>query len=334
MKPLTIEQRSRRRKGLSIGLPMFLLMAIVSGLLFGAIVFSTSDVVSALQNREEAHSLILFNVRLPRILVAALAGACLAASGAILQGVMKNPLADPSIIGVTAGAGLAATIAMVVLPQFGYLTPAFAFAGAIVAAIVIYVLSWENGASPLKLILAGVAVNALFGALQSGLMILYSDRVQSLLPWLAGGFQGRGWYHFDFMLPYAIAGLLLTIFAIRPINLLLLGDDTAKLLGVSVERSRFLLLGLASLLAGAAVSVAGLLSFVGLVVPHMIRLYIGSDYRFLLPFSMIGGAALVVGADTVARAAFDPLEFPAGILLACLGAPFFLYLIRKKGMNL
>ena len=180
--------------------------------------------------------------------------------------------------------------------------------------------------------MAGVAINALLGAVQSGLMVIFSDRVQSVLPWLAGGLNGRSWYHLSFMAPYAIVGLLLSLLAIKPANLLLLGDDSAKLLGERVEWQRFLLIVLAALLAGTAVSVAGLIGFVGLVVPHIMRLIFGEDYRFLLPLSALGGAVLVVFADTLARTLFDPIELPVGILLACLGAPFFLYLLKKRGM--
>ncbi len=279
-----------------------------------------------------AHEKIVMNLRVPRVLVGMLTGACLAAAGALLQGVIKNPLADPGIIGVSAGGGLAAIMAMIVFPQLSYLLPALAFLGALITSVVIYGLAWNKGASPLKIILAGVAINALLGALTNGLMVTYSDRVQAVLPWLAGGLSGRSWHHLQFMAPYAITGLALSILAIKPANLLLLGDDAAKLLGQKVEVQRLLLILLSSLLAGAAVSVAGLVGFVGLVVPHAIRLLAGEDYRFLLPLSIVGGAALVVLADTIARSWFDPIELPVGILLAGLGAPFFLFLLKKRGI--
>lgn len=279
-----------------------------------------------------AHEKIVMNLRVPRVLVGMLTGACLAAAGALLQGVMKNPLADPGIIGVSAGGGLAAIMAMIVFPQLSYLLPALAFLGALITSVVIYGLAWDKGASPLKIILAGVAINALLGAVTNGLMVTYSDRVQAVLPWLAGGLSGRSWHHLQFMAPYAITGLVLSVLAIKPANLLLLGDDAAKLLGQKVEVQRLLLILLSSLLAGAAVSVAGLVGFVGLVVPHAIRLLAGEDYRFLLPLSIVGGAALVVLADTIARSWFDPIELPVGILLAGLGAPFFLFLLKKRGI--
>ncbi|MDQ0207740.1 FecCD family ABC transporter permease [Alkalicoccobacillus murimartini] len=333
MSEWTLQKRTRRRKQTAIFLPLFFLVSAVGGLALGAVVISPQEIWAImLGNNESLGHTILLNVRLPRLILATLAGACLAAAGAILQGVMQNPLADPSIIGVTAGGGLAASLAMVAIPQIGYLLPVLSFGGAFLTALLIYLFAWDKGASPLKIILAGVAINALLGAVQSGIMILYSDRVQSVLPWLAGGFQGRGWYHVEFVLPYAVIGLVLALLAIRPINLLLLGDEAARLLGTPVEGFRLLLIMLAALLAGAAVSVAGLVGFVGLVVPHMIRLLIGGDYRLLLPFSMIGGAALVMFTDTIARTAFDPIELPVGILLACMGAPFFLVLLKKRGL--
>ncbi len=189
MKEAMLAKRSKRRKWLGVSLPLFLLLGLVGGLGFGAIALTVPELVGALTNEGDPNHLILLNVRLPRLLVAAIAGACLAAAGAILQGVMKNPLADPSIVGVTAGAGVAASFAMVAMPEYGYLLPPFAFIGAFIAALAIYVLAWEKGASPLRIILAGVAVNALCGAIQSGILILYSDRVQSVLPGWLGDFK-------------------------------------------------------------------------------------------------------------------------------------------------
>lgn len=326
-----IQQRNKNRKWVIIGSPILLLIVLYYGLTFGSVSISLSEIWTVLTSEgEPVHETIIQDLRLPRIIIAALVGACLAVSGALLQGVMKNPLADPGIIGVSAGGGLAAIITMVVLPQLSYLLPISAFIGAFITAIIIYLLAWDKGASPVKIILAGVAMNALLGALTNGLMVLYSERVQSVLPWLAGGLNGRSWYHLEFMLPYAVIGLLLSFLAIKPANLLLLGDDSAKILGQRVELQRFLIIVLAAFLAGAAVSVAGLIGFVGLVVPHIIRIWVGEDYRYLLPLSMIGGAILVVFADTIARSWFDPHELPVGVLLAALGAPFFLYLLRKR----
>ncbi|MGO4545866.1 FecCD family ABC transporter permease [Paenibacillus sp. 2TAB23] len=323
--------RARRRTIALITAPILLLLSVFYGLSFGSVSISLREIwIIFTTDSQSAYDTIIMNLRLPRVLVGLLTGACLAAAGAILQGVMRNPLADPGIIGVSAGGGLAAVITMVLLPQLSYLLPAAAFIGAFATSIVIYFISWDKGTSPVKIVLAGVAVNALLGAVMNGIMVVYSDRIQAVLPWLSGGLNGRSWHHLSFMAPYALIGLGLTIVAIKPANLLLLGDDSAKLLGQKVELQRLLLILLSSLLAGAAVSAAGLIGFVGLVVPHAVRLIIGEDYRFLLPVSILGGAALVVFADTIARTWFDPIELPVGILLACVGAPFFLYLLRKR----
>ncbi|WP_112181796.1 MULTISPECIES: iron ABC transporter permease [Paraliobacillus] len=308
-----------------------LIFTVYLGLTFGAVPISLQDIWQVLVAKaDDRYESIIIDLRLPRIIIGLLVGACLATSGALLQGVMKNPLADPGIIGVSAGGGLMAIITMLIFPQYSYLLPVMAFIGAFATTIVIYLLAWENGASTIKIILAGVAMNALLGAVMNGVMVIYSDRVQSVISWLSGGLNGRSWYHLEFMYPYAIVGLLLSFFAIKPINIILLGDESAKLLGQNVELMRLLLILLASFLAGIAVSVSGLIGFVGLVVPHFIRLLIGEDYRMLLPLSMLGGAILVVFADTIARTMFEPIELPVGILLACIGAPFFLFLLRRK----
>ncbi|AZH31157.1 iron ABC transporter permease [Paenibacillus sp. M-152] len=325
-------QRARRRTIAWIILPILLLAVSVYGLAYGSVSIPLQEINQVLlHNDESTYRTILMDLRLPRVLVGLLVGACLAASGALLQGVMKNPLADPGIIGVSAGGGLAAVITMVMLPQLSYLLPVTSFLGAFLSAIVIYLLAWDRGASPVKIVLAGVAINALLGALTNGVMVMYSDRVQAVLPWLSGGLNGRSWHHLEFMAPYAIIGLIASLFAMKPANLLLLGDDSAQLLGQRVELQRMLIILLSALLAGTAVSVAGLIGFVGLVVPHVIRLLIGEDYRFLLPLSIVGGGTLVVLADTVARSWFDPIELPVGILLAVIGAPFFLILLKKRG---
>ncbi|WP_404302585.1 FecCD family ABC transporter permease [Paenibacillus sp. DP01] len=325
-------QRTRRRTIAWITLPILLLAVSVYGLAYGSVSIPLQEINQVLlHNDESTYRTILMDLRLPRVLVGLLVGACLAASGALLQGVMKNPLADPGIIGVSAGGGLAAVFTMVMLPQLSYLLPVTAFLGAFLSAIVIYLLAWDRGTSPVKIVLAGVAINALLGALTNGVMVMYSDRVQAVLPWLSGGLNGRSWHHLEFMAPYAIIGLIASLFAIKPANLLLLGDDSAQLLGQRVELQRMLIILLSALLAGTAVSVAGLIGFVGLVVPHVIRLLIGEDYRFLLPLSIMGGGTLVVLADTVARSWFDPIELPVGILLAVIGAPFFLILLKKRG---
>ena len=283
-----------------------------------------------LYNAMGSHQQILMNIRLPRTIVAALVGMNLAMAGAILQAVMKNPLADPHIIGISSGAGLSGILIIVLFPALEYLITPVAFFGAMLAAVCIYLLAWKNGIRPLRIILAGVAVSAFLGAGISAILILYSDRVHGALMWMVGGLSARSWPHVEIILPYAIFGFILAMIGSRHLNILQLGDDIARGLGVNVELTRILLTAIGALLAASAVSVAGLLGFVGLIVPHTARLLVGSDYRFLIPSSALLGIAVVTYSDTFARVAFAPMELPVGIFMAVLGAPFFLFLLRKE----
>ncbi|WP_369824329.1 FecCD family ABC transporter permease [Sporosarcina sp. P3] len=308
-----------------------LMIAAVLSLMIGPVSFSIQEIWDGIfVVNDTMERRIVWELRFPRVLVGMIVGISLAVAGAILQGVMRNPLADPGIIGVSSGAGLAATVIMIIYPAYIMFLPLAAFLGALSTAVVIYALSWKGGASPLRIILVGVAINAVIGACMSALMLLYSDRVQAVLPWLAGGIAGVGWVQFEMIIYYAIAAFVLAIFSVKHIRILRLGDEVAKLLGHNVERSRFFLIVLSTLLAGMAVSVSGLIGFVGLVVPHIMRSIVGGDYRFLLPASALGGGLLVVVADTIARTLFNPIELPVGILLSFLGGPFFLYLIQKR----
>lgn len=196
--------------------------------------------------------------------------------------------------------------------------------------MLIYALAWQQGLRPTRLILAGVAVSSFLGAWITALMIFYPERVHSVLGFMVGGLSARSWKHFYIILPYALGGFVLSSLLAKRLNILLLGDDTAKNLGLDVEKNRLAFIALAALLAASAVSVAGLLGFVGLIVPHMTRFIIGSDYRFLLPASALSGGFLLMICDTLARVALDPVEIPVGIIMALLGAPFFLYLLRSN----
>ena len=196
--------------------------------------------------------------------------------------------------------------------------------------MLIYLLAWKNGIRPIRIILAGVAVSAFFGAGISAMMIFYSDRVHSALMWMVGGLSARSWPHVELLWPYTLAGLVLALVLARQLNILQLGDELARGLGLSLERTRLLATAVAALLAASAVSVVGLLGFVGLIVPHAARLLVGSDYRFLLPAAALLGAAVVMFSDTFARTAFAPVELPVGIIMAVLGAPFFLFLLRRE----
>lgn len=290
-----------------------------------------TDVWQSLWNpQEDSTGLIVWNLRLPRTLLAALVGINLALSGALLQGVMHNPLADPNIIGVSSGAGLAGVVAMLVWPQYEYLVTPLSFLGALAACAVIYILAWRNGVHPVRVVLAGVAVSAFLGSVITGVMIFHSTQVHSALLWMVGGLGAKGWGHVSLVLPYTILGLLLVMWAANHLNILQLGDEMATGLGVHVQHTRIFLTATAALLAASAVSVVGLLGFVGLIVPHTVRLLIGSDYRILLPGTALLGAALLMFSDTFARTVLSPVELPVGIIMAFLGAPFFLYLLRRE----
>lgn len=324
------DARAVRRAAVLLGGFVALAASLAFGLTAGAAQLGWSDVWALLAQPENTEAYrILYHIRIPRVLTGALTGLNLALAGCILQGVLKNPLADPGIIGVSAGAGLAAMAVMILLPAMSALVPAAAFGGALAAISVVFFLSWHRGIQPLRLILAGVAVSAFFAGGMSALMVFFSDQVQGTVNWMAGGLQGRSWNHVGMILPYSLFGTAGALLLERSLNALQLGDEVARSLGVRVESARLLLLLLAALLAASAVSVAGMVGFVGLIVPHIVRLLVGSDFAFLLPGSALFGAALVVGADGAARAAFAPLDVPVGIFMAFLGAPFFLYLLRK-----
>lgn len=299
--------------------------------LSGAVAIPVSALGDILNGGEDnASRQILLNIRLPRAIVAALVGMNLAVSGAVLQAVMKNPLADPHIIGISSGAGLAGIFVIVLFPALEYLIVPTAFCGAMLAAACIYILAWKNGIRPLRIVLAGVAVSSFLGAGISAILVLYSDRVHGALMWMVGGLAARSWPHVEIILPYAVIGFILAVCGAHYLNILQLGDDVAKGLGVNVELVRLVFTAIGALLAASAVSVAGLLGFVGLIVPHTVRLLTGSDYRFLIPSSALLGIAVVTYSDTLARVAFAPLELPVGIFMAALGAPFFLFLLRKE----
>ena len=283
-----------------------------------------------LQPDEAPQSQIIWNIRMPRTIVGALVGVNLSLAGAILQAVMRNPLADPHIIGISSGAGLAGVAIMILYPEMEFLLTPVAFVGAMTAAVIIYILAWKNGIKPVRIILAGVAVSAFLGAGISGLMIFYSDRVHGALMWMVGGLAARSWPHVQIILPYAIIGVVLAMLASPYLNVLQLGDEMARGLGVNVEVTRILCTALAALMAASSVSVVGLLGFVGLIVPHAARLLVGSDYRFLLPAAALLGAATVTLSDTFARVILAPVELPVGIIMAFLGAPFFLFLLRRE----
>lgn len=297
----------------------------------GAVKITFKEIIKAILFEEATVNYqIIWNVRLPRTIVASLVGTCLALSGAILQGVMRNPLAGPNIIGVSSGAGLTTLIILIIFPNYYFLAPIGAFAGALLATLFIYFLAWREGVVPTRLILAGVAVSSLLGAGTNAIMTFFPNRVAGVIGFMVGGLSATGWKHVLMIAPYAFFGTAVLMLISNKLNILMLGDEVATGLGLNVEKTRFIFIIISSLLAGAAVSVVGLLGFVGLIVPHMTRLFIGSDYKYLMFATIFTGSSIVVICDTISRVAFAPMEIPVGIIMSALGAPFFLYLLRRK----
>jgi iron complex transport system permease protein len=278
---------------------------------------------------------IVLLIRLPRALLAAAAGASLGLAGATYQAVFRNPLADPYILGASSGAALGAAAAILLGAGGGVLArlglPVAAFAGALAAVAVAYALARRaGGVSAMSLLLAGVVVSSWLSSLLS-MLIYFSGRfLAQIVFWLMGGFGGSTWRGLLTSLPYMVAGAALVVGRTRDLNALSLGDDSAIGLGVDVERSRRQLIACATLLTAAAVAVSGPVGFVGLMVPHLVRLALGADHWRLLPGAAAAGALLMVAADTLARTALAPSELPVGIVTALLGGPFFLWLLAKR----
>lgn len=278
---------------------------------------------------------IVWQLRLPRIVLAALVGAALAISGGTYQGLFRNPLADPYLIGVAGGAGLGATIVLItsVPASIGgfSLLPIAAFAGATAAVTAAYLVSRRaDGVSLTTLILAGVAISSLAAGFTGLLMIRASPDVRPLLGWLFGGLVGAGWPQVRIVLPYLLVGAAGMIAYGRVLNVMQVDEDEARQLGVNVERTKVVLIVLATLTTAAAVSVSGLIGFVGLIAPHAVRLLWGGDHRVLLPLSALVGATFLILADLAARTVASPSELPVGLITAMCGAPFFLYLLMRR----
>lgn len=310
---------------------ILLLIFVVISIGMGSVYISPLETIQTIFTRsEEMATTIIWDLRIPRVAVAAIVGVNLALSGALLQAVMRNPLADPGLTGVSSGASVTVLAIMLVFPNFTSFVPIAAMIGGTIAVAIVYALAWKkNTISPVRIILAGVAVNAIFGGITGLLSILYSDRLPTALQWMNGSLGGKGMGDVAVLLPYSMIGWVLALFCIRSANLLSLGEKVASNLGENTNRIRILLSLVAVYLAAVSVSIVGLLGFVGLVVPHMARLIVGTNYRFVIPMSMVLGAVVLVIADTIGRTLFAPLDLPAGIIMAMVGGPYFLYLMRK-----
>ncbi len=278
---------------------------------------------------------ILLQLRMPRVVLAGAVGAALATAGAAFQGLFRNPMADSYVIGVSSGAALGAVAAMLVgLPAaWGGVgaVPLFAFAGGAVTLLLVYQMARVGNEVPvMPLLLAGIAVSAFLSALVSLLTYFADDRLHQVVFWIMGGLGGATWAKVKIMVPYALLGFGCVYFYHRELNAMLFGEETAHHLGIDIEKVKKILLAGSSLMVAAAVSTSGIIGFVGLVVPHFIRLLIGPDHRHLLPASALLGAVLLMVTDTLGRTIIAPRELPVGIITALLGAPLFIYLLRRR----
>ncbi len=276
---------------------------------------------------------IIFDIRLPRVLLAGLVGAALAVAGATYQGLFRNPLADPYLIGVAQGAALGAVSAFLLpwsVAGFG-LIPILAFVGALVAVAIVYSIARVGKTLPVTtLILAGVALGAFLASITSYLLIISGDKLHGIIFWLMGRFSLGNWEQVIMVTPYIFIGVVVIWLYARPLNVMQLDEEQAQQLGINVERIKLILLTAATLITAAAVSFVGTIGFVGIIVPHAVRLVWGPDHRFLLPLATFAGASLLILADTVARTMLAPTEIPVGVITAFFGAPFFLYLLRHR----
>ncbi|HEX9122582.1 MAG TPA: iron chelate uptake ABC transporter family permease subunit [Actinomycetota bacterium] len=281
------------------------------------------------------YEVILFQLRLPRVVLAAVVGAALAASGTVFQGLFRNPLADPAIIGVSSGAALGAILVIVSVGAGAlgaFAVPLAAFAGALLTAFLVYRLARIGPAVHVAtLLLAGIAVAAVISSLMSLLMSFSGQEIRSIYAWLLGGLMAQGWPSIEAITPLVILGVAGAALTSHDLNLMALGEERAAQLGVEIDRVKRRAVAVGALLTGCAVSVAGVIGFVGLMTPHLLRLLVGADHRRLLPAVLLAGPILLIMADLLARTAIAPQELPVGVVTALLGGPFFLYLLRREG---
>lgn len=272
----------------------------------------------------------IYDLRFPRIVISMLAGVAIAVSGVLFQAVLKNPLADPGIIGISSGASFAAVLITAFAPTLFFFTPLFAFLGGVIAFVLVYSLSWKGGLSPLRIILVGVAVDAMFTGLSSALNSMNGGNMSGVAAIVNGNITMKTWDDVKTLVPYVIVGLVLALIMTKMCNLLALEDKTARSLGINVNAMRIVISLIAVLLASISTAVAGVISFLGLIVPHIGRILVGSDHKALVPFSALFGAFTFLLADTIGRTIAAPYEVSASIIMSVVGGPFFIILLRRS----
>lgn len=308
-----------------------LCFTILISLRIGSIDISFKELIDGMfLNKQSNNFLIIRDLRMPRVLSAVLIGGNLAVAGALLQTTMKNPLADPGIIGISSGASLGAIAVMVIFTDLIKYKIIIAFIGGIIAACLVYLIGEDKGFSPVRIILAGVCVNSILNALSSMVTVFNSAGVSSIQTWLLGSLVNVTWSDFKILALYTIVGIALCLLVIKSCDLMGLGDKTAQSLGLNVNRVRVMITFVAVFLTSISTGVGGVISFVGLVIPHICRFLIGSSHKFLIPFSYFMGGFLLLVADTVSRNIFRPYEIPVGLTMCLVGGPFFIYILRRS----
>ena len=325
------KKRKRVRAVLSFGIMILCLVGLFfAAINIGSLKVSFPDMMRGLFVERIEEVAVIYDLRFPRIIISMLAGAAIAVSGVLFQAVLKNPLADPGIIGISSGASFAAVLITAFAPQLYFFTPLVAFLGGVVAFFLVYFLSWKGGLSPLRIILTGVAVDAFFTGLSSAFNSMSGGNMSGVASIVEANITQKTWDDVTTMVPYVVAGLFLACLFIRECNLMSLEDKTVRSLGMNVNATRIVISLIAVLLASISTAIAGAVSFLGLIVPHIGRILVGSDHRALIPFSALAGACFFLLADTIGRTIAAPYEISAAIIMSVVGGPFFIILLRRS----
>lgn len=322
--------KSFKKSSFWITLIFLLISVTILSISFGSVNIDFAEIMDIILGKDTPNRAIFMNIRLPRVIFSIITGINLAVSGLLLQIVLKNPMADPGILGISSGASLGAILVMLILPISASALPLVAFLGGVSAFLMIMIFSWNNEVSPVRLILAGVAVNAMIGGIQSTIMTMYSDKLQGVINFLNGNLSGKTWIQIQTMLIYSIPIFIIILLFRSKINILNLPDNTAYNLGINIRNYRLIVASLSVFLASITVSQVGLISFVGLVVPHLAKIIVGGNFKKLFPTTILMGPILVVFADFIARMIVRPLEIPIATVMAIVGGPYFLYLLHKQ----
>ncbi|MCE9655244.1 FecCD family ABC transporter permease [Clostridium celatum] len=313
---------------------LILLVTVLVSLKLGSINITFRELIKGIfLGQSDGNIGIIKDLRMPRVIIAILVGANLAIAGVLLQAVIRNPLADPYITGISSGACVVTVFFMVFIPSVTNLRPIFGFFGGLVCCMIIYFMAYKNGLSPIRIVLAGAACNALLGGFSSMITVSAGLGASNIQKWMMGSLATVNWSNVNILLIYSTIGILAAILLSKVCNILALGSKNAKSLGFNSNIYMIIVTAVAVFLASISTAIAGVISFVGLVVPHICRIIIGSDHKYLIPCSGIVGAFLVLFADTVGRMAMRPNEIPVGVVTCIFGAPFFLYLLRRSDLK-